>query len=63
MGCTVWLSFWKVGIGQPDYARFFAHVLQDVYLRFPFMIFCMHGLLYVLLLLLNFSTSRLRFDM
>ena len=30
MGCTVWVYFWKVGIGQPNYAQIFRMFWQDV---------------------------------
>ena len=30
MGCTVCVYFWKVGIGQPDYAQIFHMFWQDV---------------------------------
>ena len=55
MGCTVWVYFWKVGIGQPDYAHIFRMFWQDVLIYAFF--YHYYLLVYVLrYVVYNFST-------
>ena len=50
MGCTVWLNFWKVGIGQPNYAQIFRTFWQDVLIYALFYRYYLLVMFYVTLL-------------